>query len=595
MSKIVTTHLPAWHRPFGKLEKKLEPFTRPLMVLLGITVVLGALIDGTPTIAFGGKAPPPEYRLDLADRVRLRVFEWRPALDEVFEWKALNDEYSVGPNGEISVPLLGQVPVSGKTLKQVSDEVGDMIRTRIGIAAVPKISVEIVRYRPFYITGQVQKPGEYDFRPQLTVLQAVSLAGGITRSPAEQDAGKDLISYRGELNLLNRKYVSLLARRARFVSTLQGAEKINFPKELVERQYQTGQVLDHEAAMFRADKAGFKADLINLETRKDYLTEAVQSLQQQLDNQEAERTLAREELTNVERLVSRKLTVEPRRLAAQKNVYQLEGLRLRLQGELLNAKQNMEEVESEMAKLRNEYSNKTIAGLRDTQAEIDEVLERMNTLDVLYSNAASLAPAAAMAFNTEDVKAQYEIVRSSGGYSKTIAVDESAAIEPGDTVRVKLVRPEENAMKPMAGLFPRNIPQPDLIAPASQDGAGGKYYSAEPENVLPVEDNRKTQRAKPLRQVKSALETIFDLDPTRGIADEAPSSSWQALQRRPVDRDNRPSKPENFDKEANRERPIGKGAMLGGAIVPLPVRRPPSPIEKAMIYPERKPLLVAQF
>ncbi len=595
MSKIVTTQLPTWRRPFGKLGKKLDPFTRPLMLLVGLTVVLGSLIDGTPTIAFGGKAAQPEYRLDLLDRVRLRVFEWRPALDEVFEWKALNDEYSVGPNGEISVPLLGQIPVSGKTLTQVSDEVGDMIRTRIGIAAVPKISVEIVRYRPFYITGQVQKPGEYDFRPQLTVLQAVSLAGGINRNAAEQDAGKDLISFRGELNLLNRKYVSLLARRARFVSTLNGADKIKFPKELVERQYQTGQVLDHESALFRADKAGFKADLVNLETRKDYLTEAVQSLQQQLDNQDAERTLAREELSKVERLVSRKLTVEPRRLAAQKNVYQLEGLRLRLQGELLNARQRMEEVEAEMAKLRNEHSNKSIAGLRDTQAEIDEVLERMNTLDVLYSNAATLAPAAAMAFNTESIEAKYEIVRTSGGYSKVIAVDESAQIKPGDTVKVKLVRPEENAMKPMAGLFPRDIPQPDLIAPASQDDAGGRYYSAEPERVSPAVDGRQAQRTKPLHRGKSALEIIFERDPTRGIAEEVPSSSWPALQSRPGNPDMRPSKPENFDKEAKQERAIGKGAMLGTSIVPLPVRRPASPVEEAMIFPERSPMHVAQF
>ena len=43
----------------------------------------------------------------------------------------------------------------------------------------PRISVEIVGFRPFYILGVVQKPGEYDFRPGLTVMQAVSIAGGV--------------------------------------------------------------------------------------------------------------------------------------------------------------------------------------------------------------------------------------------------------------------------------------------------------------------------------------------------------------------------------------------------------------------------------
>lgn len=584
-----------WCYSAGKPGKTRDPFVRPLVILIGLTAALAFLMDGSPTVAFGGKAPPPEYRLDLMDRIRLRVFEWRPALDEVFEWKALNDEYSVGPTGHISVPLLGQVSVSGKTLQEVSEEIGGMIRTRIGIAAVPKISVEIVRYRPFYITGQVQKPGEYDFRPQLTVLQAVSLAGGLNRAPREQDAGKDLISYRGELNLLNRKYVALLARRARYVSALNGAQEIKFPKELVQRQYQIGQMLDHEAALFRADQATFKANLANLESRKDYLSEAIESLQQQLKTQSAERALAQEELSKVKKLVARKLTVEPRRLAAQKNVYQLEGLKLRLQTELLNARQNLEDVASEIVKARNDHSNTTIAGLRDTQAQIDEVVERMNTLDHLYSNAASLAPTAALALSSEGIKAKYEIVRSLGGYSKVIEVDEGAAVEPGDTVKVKIVSPDSSDLKPMASMFPRDIPLPDLRAsPAMADG-GRNYYREQPARVAPARDDGPSRKpGKPLRRVKSALESIVEMDQSPPELPEGPLSARPdpLTPSSPLPK-KAPGEPAHPRQEAAQGRSLDKGAMLDSSSIPLPVRRPPSPIEEAMIFPERSPIRMA--
>ena len=59
--------------------------------------------------------------------------------------------------------------------------IAEQFRQRMGFVEAPSVSIEIAKFRPFYITGDVQHPGEYAYRPGLTVLQALSLAGGYYR------------------------------------------------------------------------------------------------------------------------------------------------------------------------------------------------------------------------------------------------------------------------------------------------------------------------------------------------------------------------------------------------------------------------------
>ena len=74
--------------------------------------------------------------------------------------------------------MVGQVKAGGLTARDVENN----IRTALadGYLNDPRVAVEITTYRPFYIVGEVQKPGEYQFRPGMTVLQAISSAGGLT-------------------------------------------------------------------------------------------------------------------------------------------------------------------------------------------------------------------------------------------------------------------------------------------------------------------------------------------------------------------------------------------------------------------------------
>ncbi|MFN3513210.1 MAG: polysaccharide biosynthesis/export family protein [Phenylobacterium sp.] len=109
-----------------------------------------------------------DYRLGPADKVRITVFGE----------ETLTGEYSVSGAGFISFPLIGEVRASDRTLAQVREE----IRAKLadGYLREPRISAEVLTFRPFYILGEVNRPGQYPYTDGLTVPKAVATAGGFT-------------------------------------------------------------------------------------------------------------------------------------------------------------------------------------------------------------------------------------------------------------------------------------------------------------------------------------------------------------------------------------------------------------------------------
>ncbi|SFJ40615.1 polysaccharide biosynthesis/export family protein [Caulobacter sp. UNC279MFTsu5.1] len=110
----------------------------------------------------------PEYRLGVADKVRVNVFGE----------EALTGEFLVGGGGKVSLPLIGEVQAAGLTISQFQEEISNELRK--GYIKEPRVSAEVLNYRPFYILGEVNKPGEYPYTNNLTVLNAVATAEGFT-------------------------------------------------------------------------------------------------------------------------------------------------------------------------------------------------------------------------------------------------------------------------------------------------------------------------------------------------------------------------------------------------------------------------------
>ena len=140
-------------------------------------VALGLGLSGCATYkpvdnAFYEELKKP-YTLDSGDRMRITVFGQTD----------LTNTYSVEKSGYIAFPLVGSVLARGRTPKQVEAKVAQKLRS--GFLRNPDVSVEIDRYRPFFIMGEVGTSGQYTYVPGMTVQNAVAVAGGFS-ARAEQ-------------------------------------------------------------------------------------------------------------------------------------------------------------------------------------------------------------------------------------------------------------------------------------------------------------------------------------------------------------------------------------------------------------------------
>jgi polysaccharide export outer membrane protein len=120
-------------------------------------------------------APAEHYRLGTGDKLKITVYGEED----------LSGEFLVDGSGQVQLPLVGQVKAANLTIHEFVAEVTNALK--VDYLKDPKVSVEVLNYRPFYIMGEVNKPGEYPFESGLNVLGAIALAGGFTYRANDND------------------------------------------------------------------------------------------------------------------------------------------------------------------------------------------------------------------------------------------------------------------------------------------------------------------------------------------------------------------------------------------------------------------------
>ncbi len=112
----------------------------------------------------------------------------------------LDGTFAIDTDGRVSLPMVGDVPAEGRSTAELGAAIAALFQGKFGTLTAPSASVEIIEYRPFYIVGVVDRPGSYPFRPGMTVLHALSIAGGLYRRP-DMELGRyqrDLMSATGD-------------------------------------------------------------------------------------------------------------------------------------------------------------------------------------------------------------------------------------------------------------------------------------------------------------------------------------------------------------------------------------------------------------
>jgi len=135
--------------------------------------VFAVLLAAIMALTFAGAALAQDpiadtYRLGSGDRLRVTVFGEAD----------LGGEYVVDDAGAVRLPLIGEVDALGVTIPQFEAAIIEKLSD--GFLRTPRVSVEVINYRPFYILGEVNSPGQYTYVAGMNILNAVALAGGYT-------------------------------------------------------------------------------------------------------------------------------------------------------------------------------------------------------------------------------------------------------------------------------------------------------------------------------------------------------------------------------------------------------------------------------
>jgi protein involved in polysaccharide export with SLBB domain len=105
---------------------------------------------------------------------------------QVYDDQNITGEYQVDASGYISIPLAGRVKASGLTPPQLERAI--VAKLTNGVLKKPDVAVQILAYGPIYVHGEVKRAGEFPYKPGLTIMDAVALAGGYTYRADESAA-----------------------------------------------------------------------------------------------------------------------------------------------------------------------------------------------------------------------------------------------------------------------------------------------------------------------------------------------------------------------------------------------------------------------
>jgi polysaccharide export outer membrane protein len=162
-----------------------EPKTmlRRLFVLFAALFLVAACAGSDepppPPGAMSQKGDPQpsvdDYRLGAEDKVKVTVFGEAD----------LSGEFFVDSSGVLAAPFIGQIAVKGLTLREFERAYAGKLRDA-EILRDPRVTAEVISFRPIYVLGEVKKPGQYAYVSGMTVQKAVALAEGYTYRASER-------------------------------------------------------------------------------------------------------------------------------------------------------------------------------------------------------------------------------------------------------------------------------------------------------------------------------------------------------------------------------------------------------------------------
>ena len=426
--------------------KLLHPATDRLLFLRA-AFFIGALVflAGAASPASGDGTPfAPQTK------IRLTIVQWMPSKGQYEQWDALGGEYTVSNEGAVFLPFLGSLSVGNLDNAGLTNEIAKRLQEKIGLVQAPAVTIEILEYPPIYVVGDVAKPGEYKFRPGLTVLQSLAMGGGPFRVTSQQQSQS--IRLAGELREIENALVRSAAKVARLQAEMAGAKEITFEQPLgADRQYATG-IYNEERVIFQARASALDRQSKALTELRDLLTAEIDTLEEKLKGSDGNIKSAEEQLASVRSLVEKGIAVASRQLDLERLLTTYRSDRLDLVTAIMRGRQAISETTRNLEGLYDTRRSEVASELQSEQANVDQLrLKREMTQTLLLDD---LSAGDNPANRSEELPLTFSVSRRDEGQIRQFQASETTALVPGDVVRVVQTRMSDGPLQAAPDLPP---------------------------------------------------------------------------------------------------------------------------------------------
>jgi polysaccharide biosynthesis/export protein len=398
--------------------------TRYLIACARALVLLVGLYAWSIDPATAQSTASKAYRIAAGDRIVVTVFA-QPEL---------SGEATVDQEGNVRLPMIGDVAAANLTLAELEGSIAHALMQ--GYVRSPTVTARIAEYNPIYVLGMVRTPGVYPYREGLSVLAAIARAGGIGVSEAQQGTILGALFQTEErIRLLEIGRVVLLAKRARLIALQNGDERIDFPdmSEIAVDPARIDQVRDSEQSAFAAERRAVQQETEALEKQLPRLEAEIASLKRQAELEVTQRGLNHELIADYEQLNKSGLARKSTYIEVRREEARIDGNIGRLESEALKAELSISEVQFKIAELRNGYQRRVSTELRETERSL---LESTVSLPAAQRQRAAYARQAGLLTADQVQQAVITVIRAKGATNVKYEAAVDFQLQPGDIVQI---------------------------------------------------------------------------------------------------------------------------------------------------------------
>lgn len=386
-----------------------------------------------------------DYRLHVGDVIEISVAR-APELKQ---------RVPVQLDGSITFPMLGNLPVAGLTPSEAQSRIQAILATKVFRQRLSdgrdneimidhdEVTATVVEYRPIYVNGDVSKPGEYAYRPLMTVRQAVALSGGY-----------ELIRYRMQNPVLEAadlraEYESLWATFAKEqahvwrLKTELGEDK-NFDqsslKDLPLSQSTVSEIVHVEAEQLKARQADYDNQKTSLQHAVALGEKEIGVLTEQQKQDDAGAQADIDELQRALEFYGKGALPSPRVADSRRAVLMSSTRKLQTSAQLMQIKQQQGDFERQLGKLDDQRKMDSLRELQEANLKLAEVRAKLQSTSEKLQYATLVRSQFVRGGSQPDIV----VIRMDQKGQMRIRANEESELQPGDVVEVTL-RPGQSS------------------------------------------------------------------------------------------------------------------------------------------------------